>query len=170
MLQILRRCIQVSVVMLVAMIAVLSLYAHYRSARVIDDEQLMAGLQCEDVTTFIHPYVDKLDDPQSFLDGFKGTVWSMQLAGVDIADPLAPLEMIATSKRVYWPLMASAMIPPICWSWLAAHVPTWDISSDDLTSLLIFSRLVTTASIALSMPRFISLGLPPAVMFLSPSV
>ena len=86
-LQILRRCVQACTILLVVAISFLSLYAHYRSARVIDDEVLMAGLRGETITQVIHPFVEKLDDPQAFLDNNKGTVWSMLLMGVSISDP-----------------------------------------------------------------------------------
>jgi ferredoxin-type protein NapH len=112
-LQILRRCVQFSVIGLAAAIAVLSLYAHYRAARVIDDEQLMAGLQCESLTKGIHPYIERLDDPQALLDGNKGTLWSMQLMGINFTDPLAAVEMLAASKTAYGPLWLSVLIPVV---------------------------------------------------------
>ncbi len=110
-LQIVRRLVQASVLLVTVSVALLCLYAHYRAARVIDDDQLMAGLRGEVVTKMVHPYVDRLADPQAFLDGNKGTLWSMRLMGVDIADPLAAAEMAAASKRIHWPLIASAAIP-----------------------------------------------------------
>ncbi len=112
-LQILRRCIQVSVILLVMAISVLSLYAHYRSALVIDDEVLMAGLRGETITQVIHPLVESLDDPQTFLDNNKGTVWSMLLMGVSISDPLAAVEALATTKAVHWPLLISIILPVV---------------------------------------------------------
>lgn len=124
-LQILRRCLQGSVLLVVAAIALLSLYAHYRSARVIDDQQLMAGLRGELITQAIHPYVEKLDDPQAFLDGNKGTVWSMRLFGLSITDPLAAAEAIAASKRVYWPLVVSIMIPVLATLLLGKVFCSW---------------------------------------------
>lgn len=110
-LQILRRCIQLSTVVLLVGIAVLSLYAHYRAARVIDDPQLMAGLRGEVITQAVDPYIRRLDDPQAFLDGTKGTLWSMRLFGVDLTDPLAAAEMLAASKHIHWPLLVSILIP-----------------------------------------------------------
>ncbi len=110
-LQILRRCVQVVTLVVITALPLLSLYAHYRAARVIDDDQLMAGMRGEVVTKLVHPYVDSLDDPQAFLDNNKGTLWSMQLFGVDLTDPLAAVEMLATSKHVHWPLIASIAIP-----------------------------------------------------------
>jgi len=112
-LQILRRCIQLSTLLLLVGIAVLSLYAHYRAARVIDDPQLMAGLRGEVITQAVDPYIQRLDDPQAFLDGNKGTLWSMRLFGLDLTDPLAAAEMLAASKHVHWPLLVSIIIPVV---------------------------------------------------------
>ena len=110
-LQFARRIVQVGVIFVLCGVALLSLYAHYRAARAIDDPQLMAGLRGEVITQAIHPYVDSLDDPQAFLDGNKGTLWSMRLFGVSITDPLAAAEMLAAAKHIHWPLLASILIP-----------------------------------------------------------
>lgn len=112
-LQIIRRCVQALAIVVLIALPLLSLYAHYRAARVIEDEQLMAGLRGELVTRVIHPYVDRLDDPQSFLDANKGTLWSMQFFGVEFTDPLAAAEMIAASKSVHVPLLIGIIIPVI---------------------------------------------------------
>ncbi len=113
MLQIARRMIQISVILLIVVIPWLCLYAHYRAARVVDDEQLMAGMRGEVITQAIHPYLDELEHPEAFLDANKGTVWSMRLAGYDIADPLAAVEMLAASKSIHWPLWLSVLVPVI---------------------------------------------------------
>lgn len=54
-LQILRRCVQGLTLVVIVALPLFSLYAHYRAARVIDDDQLMAGLRGEVMTKFIHP-------------------------------------------------------------------------------------------------------------------
>jgi len=113
MLQIIRRCVQACVLLIVTAVALLSLYAHYRAARSIDDPQLMAGLRGEVVTQMIHPRIEKLDDPQAFLDGNKGTIWSMRLLGVSLSDPLAAAEMIAASKHIHWPMLVSIILPVV---------------------------------------------------------
>ena len=111
--QVARRCVQISVILLVATLAILSLYAHYRAARVIEDDQLMAGLRGEVATKLVHPLVESLDNPQAFLDANKGTVWSMELMSVSISDPLAALEAMATTKRIHIPLIVSVLIPVV---------------------------------------------------------
>lgn len=112
-LQFIRRCVQACAVLVVTAVSLLSLYAHYRAARSIDDPQLMAGLRGEVVTQLIHPPIEQLEDPQAFLDGNKGTIWSMRLLGVSLSDPLAAAEMIAASKRLHWPMLVSIIAPVI---------------------------------------------------------
>src|SRR5215472_2505754 len=65
--------------------------------------------------------------------------------------------------------MAWAIMSPTSLSPLAEIVPTWAISSLDLTFLERFLRSVTTASTALSTPRLRSMGFMPAATDLAPS-
>lgn len=111
-LQTLRRLVQASVMLVLSSVVFLSLYAHYRAARALDDEQLMGGAKGK-ILAAIHRRVDGMDDPQAFLDGCKGTIWSMRLAGLDVSDPLAAAEMLAASKTVYVPMLLSIVTPVI---------------------------------------------------------
>jgi len=108
--QVLRRIVQLAVVGCVFALVFLSLYAHYRAARAIDDLRAENGTKAR-ILTAIDDRVSAMEDPQEFLDGFKGTLWSMRVGGVDITDPLAVAEMTAASKVVYVPLLLSALIP-----------------------------------------------------------
>lgn len=110
-LQILRRLVQALVVVVGVALPLLSLYAHYRAAGSVDDPQLMAGMRGEVASQWLHPLIDKMDDPEAFLDANKGTIWSARLFGVDVTDPLAALEMSATAKHVHYPLMLSIAVP-----------------------------------------------------------
>ncbi len=65
--------------------------------------------------------------------------------------------------------IASAIILPIEASPLAEIVPTWAISSLEVTFFEFFLRSATTASTARSMPRFRSIGFMPAATALAPS-
>src|SRR5712671_3844168 len=65
--------------------------------------------------------------------------------------------------------IASAMKRPISASPLAEMVPTWAISSFEVTFLEFFCRSATTASTARSMPRLRSIGFMPAATALAPS-
>ena len=86
--QIMRDATRLSILALVIVVVYMSLYAHYRAARAMEDDQLLKGVKGT-VLKQIHQQVDGMEDPQAFLDQYKGTLWSMRLAGVDISDPLA---------------------------------------------------------------------------------
>src|SRR6266853_879810 len=66
--------------------------------------------------------------------------------------------------------IASARNLPISESPLAEIVPTWAISSFDVTFFEFFFRSATTASTARSMPRLRSIGFMPAATALAPSL
>src|SRR5712692_7016789 len=66
--------------------------------------------------------------------------------------------------------MASARKRPISASPLAEMVPTWAISSFEVTFLEFFLRSSTTISTARSMPRLRSIGFMPAATDLAPSL
>jgi len=108
--QLLRRSTQILTIGALATLSFFSLYAHYHAARAIEDIQLMSGFKGK-VLTYIDRVVSPMKDPMAFLDGFKGTLWSMRFAGIDLSDPLAAAELIATTKTFYLPFMASIIIP-----------------------------------------------------------
>ena len=65
--------------------------------------------------------------------------------------------------------IASAIRSPMVLSLLAEMVPTWEISVLFWQGLLSFFSSAITTSTALSIPRLISIGFAPAVMFFAPS-
>src|SRR3954463_15036420 len=65
--------------------------------------------------------------------------------------------------------IARAIISPISRSPFAEMVPTWATSDDLLIFSVRFCRSATTASTALSMPRFRSIGFMPAATAFAPS-
>ena len=65
--------------------------------------------------------------------------------------------------------IASAIRSPMVLSLLAEMVPTWEISVLFWQGLLSFFNSPITTSTALSIPRLISIGFAPAVMFFAPS-
>ncbi len=109
-LQVCRQLTRLTVLALVVTIVYLSLYAHYRAAKAMEDEQFLDGVNGT-VLKRIDQHVSEMEEPQAFLDDYKGTLWSMRVAGVDVADPLAAAEMTATSKAIHWPLLLSIVIP-----------------------------------------------------------
>ncbi len=111
-LQILRRSIQIITVLLIVGLALVSLYAHYRAAHALDDMADLTGIKGYLLSGIDHA-VSSIESPQSFLDGFKGTLWSMRIFGFDLTDPLAAAEMSFASKKFYLPLVMS------CVFWIA---------------------------------------------------
>ncbi len=84
-----------------------------------------------------------------------------------VSRPLASSTVITPSLPTF--CIASAIILPISRSPLAEIVPTWAISAEVVTFLVRFSRSATTASTAMSMPRFRSIGFMPAATDFAPS-
>ena len=66
--------------------------------------------------------------------------------------------------------IASAIMSPTVLSPLAATVPTWAISAEELTFLAWLAMFFTTSATARSMPRFRSIGFRPAATILAPSL
>src|SRR5271165_5314866 len=84
-----------------------------------------------------------------------------------VSSDLASSTVITPSLPTFF--MASARNLPISASPLAEMVPTWAISSFEVTFLEFLTRSATTASTAKSMPRFRSMGFMPAATALEPS-
>jgi ferredoxin-type protein NapH len=122
--QVVRRCVQLSIVALVFGLVFLSLYAHYRAARALDDAQYTSGVNGS-VIGAIDRGVGGMERPQEFLDGNKGTLWSMRVGGVDLTDPLAAAEMMSASKTVYVPIILSALLPLIATLLLGRVFCSW---------------------------------------------
>src|SRR5262249_23309245 len=81
---------------------------------------------------------------------------------------LASSTVITPSLPTFF--IASARKRPISWSPLAEIVPTWAISSFEVTFLEFFLSSSTTVSTARSMPRLRSIGFMPAATALEPSL
>src|SRR5580698_6950989 len=84
-----------------------------------------------------------------------------------VSSDLASSTVMTPSLPTFF--MASARNLPISASPLAEMVPTWAISSFEVTFLEFFTRSATTASTARSIPRFRSIGFMPAATDLAPS-
>src|SRR5205823_2233019 len=83
---------------------------------------------------------------------------SSDLASSTVMTPSLPTFFIASARNL-----------PISASPLAEMVPTWAISSFEVTFLEFLTRSATTASTARSIPRFRSIGFMPAATDLAPS-
>src|SRR6267143_770431 len=84
-----------------------------------------------------------------------------------VSSDLASSTVMTPSLPAFF--MASARNLPISASPLAEMVPTWAISSFEVTFLEFLTRSATTASTARSIPRFRSIGFMPAATALAPS-
>src|SRR5437763_925446 len=84
-----------------------------------------------------------------------------------VSSDLASSTVMTPSLPTFF--MASARNLPISASPLAEMVPTWAISSFEVTFLEFLTRSATTASTARSIPRFKSIGFMPAATALAPS-
>ncbi len=108
--QAVRRLVQLGTLTLVVGLALTSLYSHYLAARALEDARAVPGLVGAGLRA-----VDRLaahaGDPRAFVDGFKGSLWSMRIAGWDVTDPLAALEVTATARVVHLPLLAAVAVP-----------------------------------------------------------
>src|SRR5208337_1766005 len=85
-----------------------------------------------------------------------------------VSSDLASSTVITPSLPTFF--MASARKRPISWSPFAEIVPTWAISSLEVTFFEFFLRSSTTASTARSTPRLRSIGFMPAATALDPSL
>src|SRR4030081_3215956 len=84
-----------------------------------------------------------------------------------VSSDLASSTVMTPSLPTFF--MASARNLPISASPLEEIVPTWAISSFEVTFLEFLTRSATTASTARSIPRFRSIGFMPAATDLAPS-
>jgi ferredoxin-type protein NapH len=185
--QLVRRCLQTMTVLLIIGIAFVSLYAHYRAAHALEDLESLSGLQGI-VLRSVDGAVSSMESPQAFLDGFKGTLWSMRIFGFDVTDPLAAVEMAAAAKTIYLPLFVSCtfwvlitlLFGRVYCSWICpgyllfelagklrkllriAEVPPAEVSFSSRTKYIVLP-LGLAMAFAFSMPLF-ALVYPPAVL------
>lgn len=124
LIQITRRACQITVLIVMMFTIYLSLYAHYRAALALEEQTSVKSIDGR-VLNGIDRIVGQMDDPQPFLDSFKGTIWSMRFAGIDLTDPLAATETVATSHTVFLPLLVSIIIPVIVTIFLGRVFCSW---------------------------------------------
>ena len=108
--QIVRRCVQLGTVALVATLIFLGLYHHYYASRALDEIASVEGWRGAALVA-IDKRMESVDDPRSFLRQNNGNLWSMRLVGWEVSDPLSFLEASAASGRVHLPLLLSVVGP-----------------------------------------------------------
>lgn len=86
-----------------------TLYQHYLTAHAYD--MLSPGeKRIYDVMDWLTGWL--VTDPRQF-DLLKGTTWSATLFGTKVSDPLAAVGQVAAHLRLYWPLLAAALVPAL---------------------------------------------------------
>jgi ferredoxin-type protein NapH len=110
--ELLRNSTQLLVVAIILALPCLSLYAHYYSAKATEDLKYLSVFPGK-ILLYLDQYMSTLQNPQPFLESFKGSLWSMRFAGFDISDPLAAAEMLFASKTIHVPFLISIILPII---------------------------------------------------------
>lgn len=125
--QISRRAVQITVLVMIVVTPILSRYANYLSARQLDNvlsrfEGSTQGnaLRLTDgvIRAIAAPDIERggnmRRDQNAALAAarsFKGTSWSFELFGISLTDPLAALESAAASHSLRWVLIVGILIP-----------------------------------------------------------
>lgn len=113
LIQIIRRLIQLTVILFIIGLVLISLYAHYRESFAFENMTIRLNPIMGWSMSRIDDIVSKMDNPERLLDNFKGSLWSMKIFGIRISDPLAFLETTFSSKAFLMPLFISILIPLI---------------------------------------------------------
>lgn len=104
-LQILRRCIQSGVLLLLFLIPILSLYDHLRNQR---DE---VGIEARWDTRLVHRAVSDLDEPERLTQAVRGSVWTFKAGNWIVSDPLAVVDFMAASRSLWDRFLLTALVP-----------------------------------------------------------
>ncbi len=175
--QVFRRLVQAGTVSIIFGLFFLSLYAHYRKINVTGIFQFEISPIMERIMPWIEGLISGMDNPEEFLDNFKGSLWSLRVAGFDISDPLGFVEMTFASGTFYMPMFISILIPVVftllmgrvfC-SWLCPGYLVFELGSK-LRKLLRYMGLKTEGT-AYSMSNkyiFLVVGLFAAFLFSIP--
>jgi len=145
--ELLRNSTQLLVVAIILALPCLSLYAHYYSAKATEDLKYLPIFPGK-ILLYLDQYMSTLQNPQPFLESFKGSLWSMRFAGFDISDPLAVAEMLFASKTIHVPFLISIILPIIITLLLGRVFCSWLCPAhllftcgDKLRSLLKFAEI-----------------------------
>lgn len=103
-----RRSVQCLGLLVLVALPVFALYTHYAEARAIAD--LPDGWRNTTLQA-IDGVVPDNEHARKLVMETQGTIWSAQIAGVSVTDPLAGAEAIVSSRSVYQPLLWSLLIP-----------------------------------------------------------
>jgi ferredoxin-type protein NapH len=106
-LQVTRRSIQISVLILLVLIPVLSLYDGLRNQR---DE---IGIEARWDTRMVHGLVGEMEEPERVTQAVRGSVWTLKTGDLVISDPLAVADFVGASHVLLDAFLLTALIPVV---------------------------------------------------------
>lgn len=104
-LQVVRRTLQVGVLVLLVVIPTLSLYDNLRN------QHDQVGIEARWDTHLVHRLVEDLDEPSSVTQSVRGSVWTLKAGDLVISDPLAVVDFIGASRVLFDVFLITALIP-----------------------------------------------------------
>lgn len=120
MLQLIRRTVQVFVLLLILLIPIFSYYGILLAGKGQRELIEVARDEAGQVQALVYATIDKVISPPPnpaetirAIDPFKGGIWSINLFGFNITDPLAAIGATLGGKVIYIPLLVSIIIPVI---------------------------------------------------------
>ena len=106
-LQIIRRTLQISVLLLLILIPTLSVYDNLRNQR---DE---IGIEGRWDTAIVHSVVGEMEEPQKITQAVRGSVWTIKIGDLVISDPLAAVDFLGASRILFDPFLLTILIPVV---------------------------------------------------------
>jgi len=143
-LQVLRRSLQVGVVVLLALIPVLS---HYDNLRNQHDQ---VGIDARWDTRLVHRLVADLEQPERLTQSVRGSVWTFKAGSLIVSDPLAVVDFLSASRVLFDAFMLTALIPLVLSLVLGRVFCGWICPADLLFELA--GRLRSWARIETDVP------------------
>lgn len=120
MLQLIRKTVQILVVMVILMITLTSYYGYLLSAKSQKELFDMAMEENSYTMSYLYNIIHKIvlqpvnpGDFVPYLDVFKGGAWSLTLFGFNITDPIIAIAATLAGKVFYAPLLIAALIPVV---------------------------------------------------------
>lgn len=146
-----RRLAQIFIILLLFALPVLARYHNYIASRKVDEfiekwekrpqgkvlaatDKLVRATGQDEESYDGHKRRNRKEIVER-LEKYRGSVWSMELAGISMTDPLAGAESIAASKAFPWVLFVSLIIPVIATVLLGRVFCTWICPMNTLLEL-----------------------------------
>ncbi len=155
-LQALRRSIQLTVLVMLAVVPVLSLYANLRNQR---DE---LGIAARPDTALVHELVADEPARAAVTEVVRGSVWTAKVGGTVVSDPLAVLDFAVATHRPLDVFLWTALLPVVLSLLLGRVYCGWLCPADVLFELGSAVRRVIGVETDVPFPRalkYVILGL-----------